>query len=183
MAYILSSRPFLSSHFGCAAYEALAGEPCRYALDRPVDLTSIGQKRLRGSFSGLVNMIIFLLGINFVASLIVREVTSCPSLDSSGAQAVQYFRGMIPQSEDTEMTFYHMWNSLLAMYQVCRGRLTVSYGADDWHRSSPRRIGRTCSTRVPRLKQATAKLGSWPSSWRGGSSSRTVRIRFLRIDA
>lgn len=36
------------------------------------------QKRLRGSFSGLVNMILFLLGINFVASLIVGLLAGPP---------------------------------------------------------------------------------------------------------
>ncbi|PLW08520.1 hypothetical protein PCANC_24286 [Puccinia coronata f. sp. avenae] len=57
---------------------------------------------LRGSFNGLVNMILFLLAINFFAALF----------------AAQYLRGLIPKSDQTEMTFYSMWNSFLAMYQI-----------------------------------------------------------------
>lgn len=57
---------------------------------------------LRGSLNGLVNMILFLLGINFVAAVF----------------AAQYLRGLIPKSDSTEMTFYSMWNSFLAMYQI-----------------------------------------------------------------
>ncbi|EFP81922.2 uncharacterized protein PGTG_08171 [Puccinia graminis f. sp. tritici CRL 75-36-700-3] len=57
---------------------------------------------LRGSLNGLVNMILFLLAINFFSALF----------------AAQYLRGLIPKSDQTEMTFYSMWNSFLAMYQI-----------------------------------------------------------------
>ncbi|WAR58908.1 hypothetical protein PtB15_10B248 [Puccinia triticina] len=57
---------------------------------------------LRGSLNGLVNMILFLLAINFFAALF----------------AAQYLRGVIPKSDQTEMTFYSMWNAFLAMYQI-----------------------------------------------------------------
>ncbi|MBW0462341.1 hypothetical protein O181_002056 [Austropuccinia psidii MF-1] len=57
---------------------------------------------LRGSVKGLVNMFLFLLGIIFFAAIL----------------ACQLLRGLIPSSDETEMTFYTMWNSFLAMYQV-----------------------------------------------------------------
>jgi len=70
---------------------------------------------LRGSLNGLVNMILFLLGINFVAAVF----------------AAQYLRGLIPKSDSTEMTFYSMWNSFLAMYQIFSSEnwTTVLYSA------------------------------------------------------
>ncbi|EGG06060.1 uncharacterized protein MELLADRAFT_48591 [Melampsora larici-populina 98AG31] len=72
-------------------------------------------QKLRGSFTGLMNMILFLMGINFFAALL----------------AVQLFRGVIPKSDDTEMTFYQMWNAFLAMYQIFSSEnwTTVLYSA------------------------------------------------------
>lgn len=70
---------------------------------------------LRGSVIGLVNMILFLLAINFFSALF----------------AAQLLRGLIPQSDGTEMTFYQMWNSFLAMYQIFSSEnwTTVLYSA------------------------------------------------------
>ncbi|KAH9817542.1 Ion transport protein-domain-containing protein [Melampsora americana] len=72
-------------------------------------------QKLRGSFNGLMNMILFLMGINFFAALL----------------AVQLLRGVIPKSDETEMTFYQMWNAFLAMYQIFSSEnwTTVLYSA------------------------------------------------------
>lgn len=72
-------------------------------------------QKLRGSFTGLMNMILFLMGINFFAALL----------------AVQLLRGVIPKSDETEMTFYQMWNAFLAMYQIFSSEnwTTVLYSA------------------------------------------------------
>ncbi|CAO1632713.1 unnamed protein product [Parajaminaea phylloscopi] len=61
--------------------------------------------RVFGSLSGLLNMILFLLLTVGLAALV----------------AVKMFRGDIPATsdgEDTEVTFKHLFNSFLAMYQV-----------------------------------------------------------------
>ncbi|PWN49893.1 hypothetical protein IE53DRAFT_331270, partial [Violaceomyces palustris] len=61
--------------------------------------------RVFGSMTGLLNMVLFLLMMVGLASLI----------------AAQLFRGDIPAEEDgeeVEMTFKHIFNSFLAMYQI-----------------------------------------------------------------
>ncbi|KAH8919447.1 hypothetical protein BT69DRAFT_1246450 [Atractiella rhizophila] len=57
--------------------------------------------RLFGNVSGLINMILFLLLINFIGALI----------------AVQFLRGDIPE-DSGEMNFKHIYNGFLAMYQI-----------------------------------------------------------------
>ncbi|PWY99256.1 hypothetical protein BCV70DRAFT_200837 [Testicularia cyperi] len=67
--------------------------------------------RAFGSLNKMLNMVLFLLLMVGLAALI----------------AVQLFRGDIPQEDDgewTEMTFKHIFNSFLAMYQV--------FTAEDW---------------------------------------------------
>ncbi|CAH7684043.1 Ion transport protein-domain-containing protein [Phakopsora pachyrhizi] len=72
-------------------------------------------RKLRGSFIGLMNMILFLLSMNFFAALI----------------GSQLLRGVIPKADGVEMTFYSLWNSFLAMYQVFSSEnwTTVLYSA------------------------------------------------------
>ncbi|KAN0062969.1 calcium channel protein [Thecaphora frezii] len=67
--------------------------------------------RVFGSMVALLNMVLFLLMMVGLASLI----------------SVQLFRGDIPQENDgefTEMTFKHVFNSFLAMYQI--------FTSEDW---------------------------------------------------
>ncbi|EPQ27265.1 uncharacterized protein PFL1_05188 [Pseudozyma flocculosa PF-1] len=67
--------------------------------------------RVFGSMVGLLNMVLFLLMMVGLAALI----------------AVQLFRGDIPQEDDgewTEMTFKHLFNAFLAMYQI--------FTSEDW---------------------------------------------------
>ncbi|KAK4699999.1 hypothetical protein P7C70_g6253, partial [Phenoliferia sp. Uapishka_3] len=59
--------------------------------------------RVLGTFSGLVNMVIFMLMMNFLVALM----------------AAQMFRGLIPYDPSGDaMNYYQIFNSFLAMYQL-----------------------------------------------------------------
>lgn len=87
----------------------------------------LAQYRLRNSVSGLINMIGFLVLMNFIASLMVRYT---PLLlerrQLIPVQAVQFFRGDVPQQDDEgesiEMTFSQTFNSFLSVFQARRCR-------------------------------------------------------------
>lgn len=99
--------------------------------------TSCASKiRVFGSMSGLFNMILFLLLMVGLASIIVSHLMSVlPSRATFSRspprpQAVQLFRGDIPQDSDSgssiEINFKQIYNSWLGMYQVCSGISTAS---------------------------------------------------------